>query len=375
MTFHALCSPGLESVVKRELEHLGLGVDRVESARVQFKANKEELLRCLYGLRTADRILWHLVDRPLANTNDLFDLLLEQPWEEWISFSYFPVIEKVRVERGTSLSQVGLQSLAHKAILQRLGRHHGLLRWDESKPKIALRIYAQKESLEVGLDLTPLPLSQRGYKLQAGEAPLRQTVAAALVILSRLKRHDVLWDPLCGSGTIIAEALLWMMNRAPNLHREFSLPPTLGIEPSVYYHAQQYWRDQEVALTKVNIYAGDKDPRALQRAQENLNNLNLTNHVLQSICWVSSDLEKAVAPNIGAILLTNPPWGQRMEDQQTARRIVQVLGERFYRDKLKVLGFLSSLPDAAQVLKIPRSCRHPLRLGGLSVQMIIANSS
>lgn len=372
--FVALCSPGLESLPSQELRHLGIKILETSSARVTFEATAECLCRSLLGSRTVDRILWHIGDFRAPNLESLFEQLRDHPWEDYLPRLTFPVIEKVRLSQDSPHGAQVLQATVHKAMLQRLAKRLGMQRLPDYADKVFLRVYGQGERIEVGLDLTPQPLSHRGYRLRATGAPLRETVAASLVLWSGLKRGRPLCDPMCGTGTLIAESLLWFMDRAPNLNREFDLPPPLGIDGLTLDRARDYWKARETVPTDVLIVAADRDPKALRMAQQNLDRLGLPPGVRDKIRWQESELSRFQSPGPGTWLLTNPPWGERLEDRETAQNILVRLGALFKEKRLACLGLFSAQPDSTHFLNLARIQRLFFRNGGIPVQMLVAKA-
>ncbi len=370
--FSALCSPGLEHLPAREIRYLGLRVIETWPGRVIFEAEAEGLCRCLLGLRTADRILWLIGDFRASALDQLFEHVQAHAWELFVPAQTFPVIQKVRLGSDSPHSPAVLQATLHKAILQRLAQKMGTARLPSYTAQSFLRIYGHSDRVEVGLDLTPEPLSHRGYRLEAMGAPLRETVAAALVLWSGFKRGRAFWDPMCGNGTILAEAVLWLMDRAPNRDRQFDLPPALGIEEINRKRAREYWVSREIVPNELEMGAADRDPRALQIAKDNLGRLGLPRSVLEKIRWEKADLGRSQPPGPAAWLLTNPPWGERLEDTQTARSVLRDLGQIFHHQRLGCLGVLSAQSDSEKLLSLARIQRLFFRNGGIPVQMLVA---
>lgn len=369
--FNALCSPGLEALLSREIRRLGPRVVRSEPGRVVFEATGDQLALCLLGLRTADRVLWQVARSEALRLPQLFDWVQALPWEHWLPPNALPRVQKVRLAPTCEVRQVPLQAAIHKGVLVGLGRSR-VPRGASGPPQdLVLRVYGQENRYEICVDLTPVPLSQRGYRTEGGEAPLRETVAAAVVILSGPNRRSTFWDPLCGGGTILAEAALWALDRAPNRDRRFDLPPGLGVGEEVFRRAREYWQGLEKERWEGELLGSDRDPAAIDRARRNLARLNLPPAVQGRIRLEVRSLQESRGPE-GAWLLTNPPWGERLETRAEAASLLRNLGGVFRRDRLAALSVLTSLDDSVRTLAVPRVRRHFLKYGGLSVQLLVA---
>jgi putative N6-adenine-specific DNA methylase len=268
-TAAALCAVGAERVVSNELRKLKLKVLDSGFGRVRFQADIPALYLTLMGLRAADRVLLEAARFPGADFDALFEGVKAVPWEDYIPRGMGLAVTKVR-SRGSRLGAVtSIQAMAHKAAADRLCKAFGLRRLPEGGKTAELRVYVERDEVSVLLDLSGDPLFKRGYRREGGAAPLRETTAAALLLLANWRRKFPLYDPFCGAGTIAIEAAMYAWDMAPGLGRRFALSDlTLGdskIEQSVRGELLQ-----KVDFSRtIRISGSDADSRAVSMAKAN----------------------------------------------------------------------------------------------------------
>ncbi|MDR2808924.1 MAG: class I SAM-dependent RNA methyltransferase [Spirochaetaceae bacterium] len=345
-TLVALCAVGAERVVSNELKKLGLSVISGGFGSVRFTADIADTYRSLMALRAADRILLELARFQAGDFDELFDGVRAVPWENYLPKDTGLIVSKVRTKQSRLHSETSVQAVAHKAAATRLCTKYGLARLNEWGNKADIRIYLEKDLVSVLLDLSGEPLFKRGYRLEGGNAPLRETTAAAMLLLSGWRRKFPLCDPLCGSGTIIIEAALFAWDAAPGLGRRFALSDLLiadtALEKSVH---EQLLQRVDFSRT-IRLYAGDADARAVSIMQSNLARAydiasgqrpktgiqKLAPSPCLPACTVCR-MEEAVNPTKDrGFIITNPPYGRRMgdrEDAETGYRNMAVLSRTF----------------------------------------------
>ncbi|MDR0761091.1 MAG: class I SAM-dependent RNA methyltransferase [Treponema sp.] len=269
-TVAALCAAGAEKVVSNEIRKLGLPVIDGGYGRVRFKTGLAGLYRSLMGLRAADRVLLETAWFPAGDFDALFEGTRNVPWETYIPRGMGLRITKVRTNRSKLMAETSVQAVVHKAAAGRLCERLRLARLPELGKKADLRVYIEKDQVSLLLDVSGAPLFKRGYRVEGGAAPLRETTAAALLLLANWRRKYPLWDPLCGSGTIAIEAALYAWDMAPGLGRTFAVQDMLFADPEV----EQTVREELLARVDFNrtirIYGSDADERALAIAKANL---------------------------------------------------------------------------------------------------------
>jgi putative N6-adenine-specific DNA methylase len=269
-TVAALCAVGAEKVVLNEIRKLELPVIDGGYGRVRFKAGLAGLYRALMGLRAADRVLLETALFPAGDFDALFEGTRNVPWETYIPQGMGLTVTKVRTNRSKLMAETSVQAVVHKAAAGRLCERLRLARLPELGKKADLRVYIEKDQVSLLLDMSGAPLFKRGYRIEGGAAPLRETTAAALLLLANWRRKYPLWDPLCGSGTIPIEAALYAWDMAPGLGRTFAVQDMLIADPRVEQTAREELLARVDFNRTIRIYGSDADERALAFAKANL---------------------------------------------------------------------------------------------------------
>jgi putative N6-adenine-specific DNA methylase len=371
----ALCAVGTEKVVSNELKKLGLGVIESAYGKVRFKADITGLYRSLMGLRAADRVLleagcFHAVD---------FDALFEKtqaiPWEKFVpSGSLGFKIVKVRSSASRLKAETSIQSITHKAVAQRLCAHGGLSRLPDTGQAAEARVYVEKDTVSLLLDLCGEPLFKRGYRKDGGIAPLRETTAAAMILLSGWKRKYPLYDPFCGSGTILAEALMYAWDMSPGLCRngrisDFAINRLLIADSRLEETVRSEFRARINFERLIRLAGGDEDPASSSLALSNLNNvhalaenrnpltgippagrlplvtttpMNMARPPFEAEPQPSAKCEGSSLDDVPkGFIITNPPYGKRLGDIDASIEIykgMSVLAKNFPGWKLAVIS-------------------------------------
>ena len=319
-TFSVPCLFGLEGLVGDELRRLELENVRVENGRVLFDGGTEALAAANLRLRMGERVLLRLGTFPARSFEELFQGVKALPLEDFIPRDgRFPV-------KGHSLnsklhSVPDCQAVVNKAAAERLGARYGLKRLPETGALYQLQFSIMKDQCEVFLDTTGAGLHKRGYRAVGNDAPLRETLAAALVTLARYRGRDFFWDPFCGSGTIVIEAALIALNRAPGLDRSFSAQSWGFVPGSAWDLARQAAKDAEFR-GEYRILGSDVDPASLEIAVSNARKAG----VGRLIRFEEADATKRDLPAERGVIVCNPPYGERMLEQRSAQRLYQALG-------------------------------------------------
>jgi putative N6-adenine-specific DNA methylase len=332
----ALCGIGGERVVSNELKKLGLRVLNTGFGKVRFEADTKGIYRALMGLRAADRVLLEAACFPAEDFDALFDGVAAVPWEDYIPHGTGLRVAKVR-SGGSKLQGItSIQALAHKAAASRLCKSWRMERLTRQGFQAEIRIYIEKDQVSVLLDLSGEALFKRGYRTEGGAAPLRETTAAAILLLANWRRKFPLHDPFCGSGTIAIEAAMYAWDMAPGLGRSFALSRLrigdAGIEAAV----RQEFLEQVNFDRTIRIGGSDADTRAValarsnvQRACELAQGKPVGGGIRRELRlpWLPdfrvSPLKKARAEQAGqegdrGFIITNPPYGKRLGDTETA---------------------------------------------------------
>ena len=316
---------GLESLVADELRRLGLADVQAENGRVLCKGTMADIPRLNLNLRTGERVLLVLGSFPAHNFEALFQGTRALPWEQFIpKGGQFPV-------KGHSLNSAlhaipACQSIVKKAVAARLGAKYGLETLPETGAVYQIQFAIMKDTATLMLDTSGAGLHKRGYRAQGVVAPLRETLAAAMVTLSRYKGRDPLCDPFCGSGTIPIEAALIAKNRAPGLNRSFSAQKWSWLDKNLWLKAADEALDKEFDGT-YEIWGGDLDPAAVELARHNAQ----LAEVEDIVSFEVSDATRFHWGGLYGRIVTNPPYGERIMERREAEELYRAFGKAYQK--------------------------------------------
>ncbi|MDR2767139.1 MAG: class I SAM-dependent RNA methyltransferase [Treponema sp.] len=358
MTFTAaaLCAAGAEKALSNELRRLnktGAAYTILESGygRVRFTADLAGIYRALMALRCADRVLLEAGRFHAADFDGLFEGSAAVRWEDYVPRGMGLKVSKVRSNRSRLKAETSIQASVHKAAAQRLCGKYSLNRLPEGRDIVQaeLRVYIEKDEASVLLDLSGDPLFKRGYRREGGPAPLRETSAAAVILLSGWKRKFPLYDPLCGSGTIVIEAALYAWNAAPGLGRRFAISHLALSSPAT----EAAVRDELAAVIdldrEIRIGGSDSDASALALAKQNLEyarrrivsgGKDAAAGGAGGVSFTHIPLSEAKSELPRGFIITNPPYGKRLGDSAAAEagyRDMAALSKNFAGWKLAVI--------------------------------------
>ena len=314
------CLFGLEGIAGDELRRMNLEDVRVENGRVLFSGDESALARASIGLRTGERILIRLADFPAKTFEELFQGVYNTPLEDFIpKEGTFPV--KGHCLNSQLMSVPDCQAIIKKAASKRLGERYGVAWLPETGAKYQLQFSLMNDRAQLYLDTTGPGLHKRGYRAVGNDAPLRETLAAAMVLLTRYRGREFLWDSFCGSGTIVIEAALIARNQAPGLRRRFAAEAFAWSDAQVWNRAREEARDKEFR-GEYRILGSDNDPKCVSLSMANARKAG----VGELIRFQDGDATKLPLPAQEGILICNPPYGERMMEQQSAQRLYAALG-------------------------------------------------
>lgn len=320
MEFTVPCLFGLEGLCGDELRRQNFENVRVENGRVLFSGDETALAKANLWLRTGERVLITLGSFPARSFEELFQGVYHLPLEDFIPRDgTFPV--KGHCLNSQLMSVPDCQAIVKKAASRRLGEKYGLSWLPETGDKYQLQFSIMNDQVNLYLDTTGPGLHKRGYRAVGNEAPLRETLAAAMVQLTRYRGREFFWDPFCGSGTITIEAALIAKNRAPGLMRKFAAQSFPWIAPEIWDDLRREAKEKEFN-GNYHILGSDNDPRCVSLSMANARKAG----VADCIRFRDGDATKMSLPTDTGILVTNPPYGQRMLEQQSAQRLYAALG-------------------------------------------------
>ena len=320
MEFSVPCLFGLEGLTGDELRRLNMDNVRVENGRVLFSGDQRALAKANVCLRTGERVLIVLADFRATTFEELFQGVYNTPLEAYIpKDGAFPV--KGHCLNSTLMSVPDCQAIVKKAASRRLGEKYGISWLPETGAKYQLQFSLMNDRAQLFLDTSGPGLHKRGYRANANDAPLRETLAAAMVILTRYRGREFLWDPFCGSGTIPIEAAMIAKNKAPGAYRRFSAEAFAWMDPKLWGEVRTEAKDREFH-GNYRILGSDNDPKCVSLAMANARKAGLGD----LIDFRDGDATKLSLPCDEGILICNPPYGQRMMEQQSAQRLYAALG-------------------------------------------------
>ena len=320
MEFSVPCLFGLEGLTGDELRRLNMDNVRVENGRVLFSGDARALAKANVCLRTGERVLIVLADFRATTFEELFQGVYNTPLEAYIpKDGAFPV--KGHCLNSTLMSVPDCQAIVKKAASRRLGEKYGISWLPETGAKYQLQFSLMNDRAQLFLDTSGPGLHKRGYRANANDAPLRETLAAAMVILTRYRGREFLWDPFCGSGTIPIEAAMIAKNKAPGAYRRFSAEAFAWMDPKLWGKVRTEAKDREFH-GNYRILGSDNDPKCVSLAMANARKAGLGD----LIDFRDGDATKLSLPCDEGILICNPPYGQRMMEQQSAQRLYAALG-------------------------------------------------
>ena len=322
----APCHFGLESVLKKEIYELGYEIISVEDGKVTFEGDAEAICRANINLRTAERVLLKVGQFNAVTFTELFDQTKELPWEEFIPADGKFWVTKANSVNSKLFSSSDIQSIVKKAIVERLKLKYRINWFKEDGESYPIRVTILKDVVTIALDTTGNSLHKRGYRPEAGKAPISECLAAALIKLTPWNRDRILIDPFCGSGTFPIEAAMIAANIAPGLNRDFTAESWLGIIPKKeWYDAVTEANDMVNTNIETDIQGYDLDGDVIKSARRNAENAGVAN----LIHFQQRDVAKLSHPKKYGFIITNPPYGERLEEKEALPAIYSALGRQF----------------------------------------------
>ena len=338
-TFAVPCLFGLEGLAGDELRRLNMENVQVEDRRVLFTGDEMALAKANICLRTGERVMIVLAQFEAKSFEELFQGVYRANLEDYIpKDGQFPV--KGHCLNSQLMSVSDCQAIIKKAASKRLGEKYGVSWLPETGVKFQLHFTILNDKVTLSLDTSGAGLHKRGYRAVSNEAPLHETLAAGMIQLTRYRGREFFWDPFCGSGTIPIEAALIAKNRAPGLNRHFAAEEYPWLAKDIWKMAKEEAKSKEFS-GKYQILGCDNDPACVSLSFANARKAG----VADIVTFKDGDATKMSLPAESGILVSNPPYGQRMMEQQSAQRLYAALGRHLKFAHQWKKYFITSEPE------------------------------
>lgn len=341
------CHFGLEAVLKREIYDLGYEITKVEDGRVTFEGDEEAVCRANIFLRTAERVMIQVGRFKATTFEELFQGIRNLPWEE-----YIPEDGKFWVKKASSInsklfSPSDIQSIAKKAMVERMKQKYHKEWFKEDGASYPVRIFLLKDEVTVALDTSGDSLHKRGYRTMTSKAPLTETLAASLIMLTPWRKDRILVDPFCGSGTFPIEAAMIAANIAPGMNRDFAAEEwTNLIDRKLWYECVKEAEDMIDTTVKVDIQGYDIDGDVIKAARENAKRAGVE-HMIHFQQRAVADLSH---PKKYGFIITNPPYGERLEDKADLPELYTQIGQAYQRLDSWSMFLITSYTDTEKYI-------------------------
>ena len=322
----APCHFGLEAVMKREILDLGYEIERVEDGKVTFLADAEGIAYANLFLRTTERILLKVGQVHAETYDELFEATKALPWEKFIPKNGKFWVTKANSIKSKLFSPSDIQSIMKKAIVERLKQVYHMEWFPEDGAQYPIRVSILKDEVTIGLDTSGVSLHKRGYRKLTAKAPITETLAAALIMLTPWKSDRILVDPFCGSGTFPIEAAMMAANIAPGMNREFTAEQWENLIPKKeWYMAIEEANDNICMDIETDIQGFDLDENVIKIARQNAVNAGVD----KLIHFQARDVRQLSHAKKYGFVITNPPYGERLEEKEALPALYTALGQQF----------------------------------------------
>ena len=320
------CHFGLEAVVKREIYDLGYEIIKVEDGRITFEGDAEAICRANVFLRGAERVLLQVGRFHATTFDELFEGIKALPWE-----NYIPKDGKFWVKKASSIksklfSPSDIQSIVKKAMVERLKMSYHIDWFEEDGAPYPVRVFLNKDEVMVTIDTSGDSLHKRGYRLQRSKAPITETLAASLIMLTPWRKDRILVDPFCGSGTFPIEAAMMAANIAPGLNREFTAEQWINLIPKQLWYDTIKEAEELIDMdVEVDIQGYDIDPEVVKAARENAKRAGVD----KLIHFQQRAVADLSHPKKYGFIISNPPYGERLEEKSALPELYTQIGQAY----------------------------------------------
>lgn len=346
-TYIAPCHFGMEAVLKREILDLGYKIDSIEDGKVTFIGDESAICRSNIFLRTTERVLMRVGKFKAETYDELFESTKAIPWEEFIPKNGRFWVAKATSIKSKLFSPSDIQSIMKKAMVERLKKTYKTDWFDESGEDYPIRVTIMKDEVVVGIDTSGESLHKRGYRKLTSKAPVTETLAAALIMLTPWNKDRILVDPFCGCGTIPIEAAMIGAKIAPGMNRSFiSENWTHLIPKKKWYEAITEANDIMLENIEMNIQGYDIDGSMVKAARENAKLAGVDNY----IHFQERSMQELRNPKKYGFIITNPPYGERLEDKKAMPKLYKEMGQVFNQLDAWSYFIISGYEDAQKYI-------------------------
>ena len=347
MELIAPCHFGMEAVLKREVLDLGYEISTVEDGRVCFWGDAQAICDANVFLRTAERILLKVGSFKAETFDELFEKTRVLPWENYIPKNGKFWVTKAASVKSKLFSPSDIQSIMKKAMVERLRRIYGIEWFQEDGPAYPIRVFLMKDIVTIGIDTSGVSLHKRGYRQMTVKAPITETLASALIMLTPWNKDRILVDPFCGSGTFPIEAAMMAADMAPGMNRSFLAEDWKHLVPRrCWYDALEEAQDRVNTDIKVDIQGFDIDPEALKAARANAKMAGV-DHLIH---FQQRPLSELSHPKKYGFIVSNPPYGERLEEKSHLPALYTEIGDRFRELDSWSMYLITSYEDAEKYI-------------------------
>ncbi|MDF2886275.1 MAG: rRNA ((2)-)-methyltransferase [Lacrimispora sp.] len=343
----APCHFGMEAVLKKEITDLGYDITLVEDGRVTFLGDDEAICRANVFLRTTERVLLKVGSFQAQTFEELFQATKAIPWEEYIPNDGKFWVTKASSIKSKLFSPSDIQSIMKKAMVERMKGAYKLEWFEEDGSSYPVRVFLYKDQVTVGIDTTGESLHKRGYRTLTSKAPITETLAAALIMLSPWNKDRILVDPFCGSGTFVIEAAMMAANIAPGMNRSFISEEWNNLIPrKCWYDTMDEANELVNKDVKVDIQGYDIDPEIIKAARSNAESAGV-DHLIH---FQQRSVDALSHPKKYGFIITNPPYGERLEEKKDLPELYRQIGERYAALDAWSLYMISAYEDAERYM-------------------------
>ena len=333
MKKYTLISPcffGMEKMLATEIKNLGFEIEKTEDGRVTYKTGEDGIAKANMWLRCAERVNLKVAEFEARTFDELYENTKRINWAKYIPYgAQFP-ISKASSIKSKLFSTTDIQSIVKKAIVDNLKKSYlesGRLK--EDKEKYPIYVFIHKDKVTLSIDTTGDALHKRGYREKANKAPIRETLAAGIMYLTPWRPGRTLVDPMCGSGTILIEAAMMGLNMAPGLNREFISEKWRTIDKKIWWDTRRDAFEQMNEDLDFKIYGYDIDPETIEIAKENAEIAGVADYIEFNV----ADATEFKSDEEYGFIVTNPPYGERLESEESVKLLYKELGYAFRRLK------------------------------------------